>query len=164
MAFGVVWLGGTGEGDRASAEGALEADVGEPEGEAGEEEEGGPQAPTDYLTLKFTSGREVTQAQLDRAIGQAKAVPQGTGGSWQLVGPTNIGGRITDLAVDPRRPDTVYTAASGAASGRALMLRTRGTPAWPTDVTQTIGAVALRPDGTLWAGTGAAAEAALRAG
>ncbi|RLC52905.1 MAG: hypothetical protein DRZ79_00350, partial [Candidatus Cloacimonadota bacterium] len=33
---------------------------------------------------------------------------------WQLAGPTNIGGRITDLAVSPNSEETIYV---GAASG-----------------------------------------------
>src|SRR5690349_5760080 len=157
MTVGVLRLSGGGgrDGDRASAEGALEADTGGA-GEEGEEEEGGPSAPADYLTLKFTSGKDVTQAQVDRSIRQAKAVPQGARGSWRLVGPTNVGGRITDLAVDPRQPDTVYTAASGGGVWKSTDAGDTYTPTWPTDVTQTIGALAIGPDGTLWAGTGEA--------
>lgn len=34
--------------------------------------------------------------------------------SWELVGPTNIGGRITDIAIHPDSPETIYL---GAASG-----------------------------------------------
>jgi photosystem II stability/assembly factor-like uncharacterized protein len=124
-------------------------------GEAGEAA-GGPQAPADYLTLKFTSGGDVTQAQVNRSIRQAKAVPQGSRDAWQLVGPSNVGGRITDLAVDPRHPDTVYTAASGGGIWKSTDAGDTYAPVWPTDVTQTIGALALSPDGTLWAGTGEA--------
>ena len=34
--------------------------------------------------------------------------------AWQALGPANIGGRVTDLVVDPVRADTVY---AGAATG-----------------------------------------------
>lgn len=35
-------------------------------------------------------------------------------GTWQFAGPTNIGGRVTDLAIHPDRPQTLY---AGAATG-----------------------------------------------
>ncbi|MGH8861040.1 MAG: hypothetical protein ACRDVG_07360, partial [Jatrophihabitantaceae bacterium] len=76
------------------------------------EHDGGPVAPADYLTRKFTSGKDVTPAQVRRAQAQANALPS-TQQQWQLVGPSNIGGRMTGLAVDPRQPDTLYAAASG---------------------------------------------------
>ncbi len=155
VAFGSM-RSGTRERDAgrglASAEGAFATNA----GEAGEEAEGGPQAPADYLTLKFTSGGDVTQAQVNRSIRQAEAMPQGARSSWQLVGPTNVGGRITDLAVDTRHPDTVYTAASGGGVWKSTDAGDTWTPTWPTDVTQTIGALAIGPDGTMWAGTGEA--------
>jgi len=88
-------------------------------GEEGEgEDDGGPAAPAEYLTKKFTSGHDVTPEQVHRAEAQAAALPT-SGGSWSLVGPSNVGGRITDLVVDPRRPDTVYVAASGGGVWRS---------------------------------------------
>src|SRR5215831_17558505 len=53
---------------------------------AGDEEDGGPQAPADYLTLKWTSGEDVSQEQVTHAIQQAAVVPQGNGAPWSLVG------------------------------------------------------------------------------
>src|SRR5581483_11518332 len=93
------------DGDRAAAcaehegDGAEHANEGE-NGEACGEDDGGPAVPAEYLTQKFTSGKDVTQAQVDRARDQAAALQIG-GGNWSLVGPTNIGGRVTDIAVDP---------------------------------------------------------------
>ena len=43
---------------------------------AAEAEAGGPSRPADYLTLKWTSGRDVTPAQVARAERQAGAIPQ----------------------------------------------------------------------------------------
>ncbi len=142
-------------GRRADAQHA-----GEPANEAleeggEEEEEGGPSGPADYLTLKFTSGQEVTTQQVRRGIAQARAVPQ-AGGDWSLVGPSNIGGRIVDLAVDPSADDTIYVAASGGGVWRSNDAGSTFEPAWPADATQTLGALAMASDGTLWAGTGEA--------
>ncbi len=126
------------------------------EGDEGEEEDGGPQQPADYLTLKWTSGQDVSQEQVNRAIQQAAAVPQGSGGSWSLVGPSNVGGRIVDLAVDPTHPDTLFTAASGGGVWKSTDAGMTRQPSWPANITQTLGALAIGPDGTLWAGTGEA--------
>jgi len=131
------------------------ADGHEEEGDGEEEEEGGPTKPADYLTLKYTSGDPVTPAEVRRGIAQARALPR-TSGRWSLVGPTNIGGRVTDLVVDPRHADTLYAAASGGGVWRSTDAGATFHTAWPTDTTQTIGALAMGRDGTLWAGTGEA--------
>jgi photosystem II stability/assembly factor-like uncharacterized protein len=124
-------------------------------GEDEDEEDGGPTAPADYLTLKFTSGHDVTPAQIKRALQQARAMKSG-GGAWGQVGPTNVGGRVTDLAVDPRHPNTFYAAVSGGGIWKSTDTGNTFTSVWPDDQTQTMGAVALGSDGTLWAGTGEA--------
>jgi photosystem II stability/assembly factor-like uncharacterized protein len=123
-------------------------------GEGGEQD-GGPVAPADYLTQKFTSGRQVTLAEIRRSQAQAAALAE-NGRTWQLLGPSNIGGRMTDLAVDPKQPDTVYVAASGGGIWKSTDAGQTFTPVWPSTNTQTIGALALGSDGTLWAGTGEA--------
>lgn len=90
-------------------------------------------------------------------VASAQAGNAGADAAWKFVGPTNIGGRITDIAVDPTTtPSTVYAA---VASG-GIMKSTDGgmtwTPAWPTSNVQVMGALARGSDGTLWAGTGEA--------
>ncbi|WP_432863753.1 WD40/YVTN/BNR-like repeat-containing protein [Microbispora rosea] len=121
----------------------------------GEEEDGGPTQPADYLTQKFTSGQDVTPAQIKQAVQQSKALKPGSG-TWDLLGPSNIGGRVTDLAVDPAHPDTLYVAASGGGVWKSTDAGDTFEPAWPNDNTQTVGALTMGPDGTLWAGTGEA--------
>ena len=125
-----------------------------PSGEA--EEAGGPADPAEYLTLKWTSGQDVTPAMVERAKRQAAAIPQGHGAPWQLVGPSNIGARIVDLVVDPTRADTMYTAVSGGGVWKSEDAGATFQPAWPDSQTQAMGALALGTDGTLWAGTGEA--------
>src|SRR6266545_3170031 len=119
-------------------------------------ESGSPADPADYLTLKWTSGQDVTPAMVERAKRQAQAIPQGHGASWQLVGPSNIGARVVDLVVDPAQPDTMYTAVSGGGVWKSEDAGATFQRAWPDSQTQVMGAIALGPDGTLWAGTGEA--------
>jgi hypothetical protein len=128
---------------------------GEGEDEGEEEEKGGPTAPAEYLTQKFTSGHDVKPGQIKHAVQQARALKHGSG-TWGQVGPANVGGRVTDLAVDPNRPNTFYVAVSGGGVWKSTDAGTTFTPAWPGDQTQTMGALALGSDGTLWGGTGEA--------
>jgi photosystem II stability/assembly factor-like uncharacterized protein len=122
--------------------------------EAGEDD-GGPAAPAEYLDQKFTSFQDVSQAQIRQGQQQAAALPE-NGATWSLVGPSNVGARMTDLVVDPRQADTVYVAASGGGVWKSTDAGATFTSVWPADLTQTVGALAMGPDGTLWVGTGEA--------
>ena len=73
---------------------------------------------------------------------------------WRFEGPTDIGGRVVDLALDPHKVGTVYVATAG---GGVWRTRDRGrtfAPVWPRSFPQAIGAIAIAPDGTLYVGTG----------
>ena len=75
---------------------------------------------------------------------------------WQALGPSNIGGRVTDMVVDPVRANTVY---AGAATGGVWRSTDGGVTfasTWPTTITPSIGALAITSSGTLYAGTGEA--------
>lgn len=78
--------------------------------------------------------------------------------NWELVGPTNIGGRITDLAVCPTDLDKFYV---GAASG-GVYKTIDGGNTWANVFTNapviSIGDIALDPndENTLYVGTGEA--------
>jgi hypothetical protein len=74
--------------------------------------------------------------------------------AWQPLGPANIGGRVTDLVVDPVRPDTVYAGAATGGVWRSTDAGRTFARAWPATVTPSIGALAITPAGTLYAGTG----------
>jgi photosystem II stability/assembly factor-like uncharacterized protein len=143
----------TGQDRDKDAQGSGQGEESE-QGEEGEDD-GGPVAPAEYLTQKFTSGQNVSQAQIEHAIDQARALPTG-GGAWSLVGPSNVGGRMTDLVVDPHHSDTLYVAASGGGVWKSTDAGATFQAVWPTEFTQTLGALAMGPDGTLWAGTGEA--------
>ena len=106
------------------------------------------------------------QAQSIRAL-TAAGDPGDGNQRWTFDGPTNIdnphpqnsdgGGRVPDLAVDPHHPATVYIA---TASGGVWKTTDGGataahmTSVWPITNPQPIGAIAVAPNGTVWAGTG----------
>ena len=77
---------------------------------------------------------------------------------WEFAGPTNIGGRITDIAVHPNNPSTWYI---GAATG-GIYKTTDSGASWENIFTDapviTIGDLAIDPnnESILYAGTGEA--------
>lgn len=73
---------------------------------------------------------------------------------WAHMGPVNFGGRVVDLAVDPNETNTVYAASAGGGVWKSTDAGATFTHAWPTNASQAIGALAISPDGTLYAGTG----------
>jgi photosystem II stability/assembly factor-like uncharacterized protein len=117
----------------------------------------GDEADTPPPPSDLKDGHPASLAQVAQARQQAADVPVGDRASWRFTGPTNIGGRVVDLAVNPgTSPSTVYAAVSSG----GIMKSTDGgmtwSPAWPSADTQAMGALARGPDGTLWAGTGEA--------
>jgi len=92
--------------------------------------------------------------------------PATTGGSlfgtlpWQHLGPTNISGRITDVAVAEPRGET-YTMYVGAAGGGVWKTVNEGVtwePVFTEEVTASIGDIAIAPSDSdqVWVGTGEA--------
>ncbi len=78
------------------------------------------------------------------------------GGNWVPRGPTNVGGRVTDVAVDPTDANIVY---AGAAEGGVLRTTDGGqhwTPLFDQQPSLAIGALAIDPTDreTIYAGTG----------
>jgi photosystem II stability/assembly factor-like uncharacterized protein len=136
------------------------------EGEGGEEYEGGlgPAEPDDYfLFQRSTRGqlpenedftRAVRQARRVRALDGKAATASRRRDTWELEGPTDIGGRIVDLVVDPRRDDTAYVAAATGGVWRTTDGGVTLEKAWDDDASQSMGAIAMGADGALWAGTG----------
>lgn len=94
--------------------------------------------------------RAQQQAMTHRSAARGEAI------SWTPRGPENIGGRITDIAVDPTNDDIVY---AGAAAGGVFRTTDGGahwTPLFDDMPALAIGAVAVDPaDHTVvYAGTG----------
>jgi photosystem II stability/assembly factor-like uncharacterized protein len=130
-----------------------------------EEEEGlGPEDA--YLFQRvagaLTSHETVSADAFERAGADARAVaadtaqhaPRLQAPPWRFEGPTNIGGRIVDVAVDPNHRDTEYIAAASGGVWKTSDAGTTFKPAWPVDHPQSMGAIAMAPDGTLYVGTG----------
>jgi len=116
----------------------------------------GPSGPAEHRFLqKSTPGQDLPRHAYDRAAAEAAALPV-TGGEWTSIGPANIGGRVTDLALDPHVRDTIYAAAASGGLWRSSDAGASFQPAWPDSFTQAMGAVAAAGDGTLYAGTGEA--------
>jgi hypothetical protein len=99
--------------------------------------------------------RNVTRAQIRRAQNQAADITS-TSTSWEYAGANNIGGRVTDVVVDPAHANTVFVSSAGGGVWKSTDAGSTYTPAWPNDAPQAIGALAMGSDGTLWAGTGEA--------
>ncbi len=99
---------------------------------------------------------KATQQARQNALAAGKAI------TWAEAGPTNVAGRITDIAVHPGQPNTVY---AGAAAG-GVFKSTNGGVDWVPifdDVgTPSIGAIAIDPTdaGIIYVGTGEANAAA----
>lgn len=125
--------------------------------------EGERQGPEDlYLFQRTIAGTAMPTAELRaRAGAQAQRIRRDTlaagdapGGRWRSHGPTNIGARVTDMVHDVTRRNTLWIA---AATGGVWVSRDGGVTfeyAWKHRLTQSIGAIAQAPDGTLYVGTG----------
>jgi hypothetical protein len=130
-----------------------------PETEITREAEG---PPDEWLLQARLSGDAVTPAQLRRASLQADLVGRTTEADapvlaeppWTFEGPDVIGGRITDLAVDPLVADKVYAAAATGGVWKSMNAGGTFQSAWPRQLTQAVGALAITSTGTLYAGTG----------
>ncbi|MBD3219979.1 glycosyl hydrolase [bacterium] len=119
-----------------------------------------PRAPNPYFFVERAWPQmEIPREAWHEAQLQARALrdqQRGERAVWYQRGPTNIGGRITSLAVDPRDQDVVY---AGAAEGGVMVTRDGG-QSWqfPFDgmPSLAIGAVALDPvdPDIVYAGTG----------
>ena len=102
---------------------------------------------------KATHLRAVQQAQASRAL-----FKNSTAATWRQIGPTNIGGRITAIAVHPVNPNILYF---GAAVGGVFKSTDGGanwTPIFDEQPSLSIGALAIDPVNpeTIYAGTGEA--------
>ena len=77
---------------------------------------------------------------------------------WRHVGPANMGGRITDLAVHPDRPRVIYVASATGGLFKSTNNGTTFAPVFDDGGSSSIGAVAIAPSdpSTVWVGTGEA--------
>ncbi len=116
-----------------------------------------------FVTQRVTHGGIPIGAP-ERAGAQAAALAQAAEQSnrplatarWRFAGPTNIGGRVVDIAVDPVAADTIYVAAATGGVWKSADRGARFTSIWPAANPQSMGALVITPNGTFFAGTGEA--------
>lgn len=114
----------------------------------------GPSAPEEHrYRQKSEPGLGMPRGAYADAAAAVQRMPQ-TGGTWSSLGPTNIGGRIVSVALDPTRRDSLYVAAASGGLWKSTDAGRTFRTAWPDQQTQAMGAVATAPDGTVYAGTG----------
>lgn len=120
-----------------------------------------PKAPNPWFFVEraYPQGR-IPRQEWRKAQHQARALRDAAavkgGGSWTPLGPTNIGGRVTDVVVDPTDSDILYV---GAAEGGVLRSFDAGqtwTPLFDDQASLSVGALALDPSDphTIYVGTG----------
>ena len=132
----------------------------------GDRFESEPDSPgADWILNQRTNGqgsipRGAYRRALDRAIAlearTESVAPEIAAAEWDLMGPTNIGGRIADLVIDPVLPDTVYAATASGGVWKSTDAGMNWSYSWSGDETQSLGALAVGSDGVLYAGTGEA--------
>ncbi len=114
----------------------------------------GPSAPEEHRYLqKGVPGIGIPRHAYADAAAAALQLPA-TGQQWRLIGPSNIGGRVVSVALDPLHADSLYVAAASGGVWKSTDAGHTFAPAWPEHATQAMGALATAPDGTVYAGTG----------
>src|SRR6266540_1715949 len=101
----------------------------------------------------FVAQRTFPSASVDigqshrAALAQAGQLSTGVSAAaaWQSLGPANIGGRVTDLAVDPTRTDTVYAGAATGGVWKSVDAGRTFVSAWNAALAPSIGALAIAP-------------------
>ena len=112
-----------------------------------------------YLQRANADG-SIPDAAVNEAIAQSKAAGKASQGSpstdqvWTELGPSNIGGRIRDIAADPATQDVVYIATGSGGLWKSTDGGATLATAWDTQLPQSMGAVAVDSKGVVWVGTG----------
>ena len=122
--------------------------------------------PDEWMTAQRMSdgSTELSAAVYKKARGEAAVIARQTASTyehlakanWKLFGPTNIGGRIVDIAVDPQVNDQVFIAAASGGLWKSSDAGATFESVWPDSWGQGMGAVAMTSAGVLFAGTGEA--------
>jgi photosystem II stability/assembly factor-like uncharacterized protein len=120
--------------------------------------------PGDFLAAQRTGapGVPVPAGAHRRAVEEAERLaaltaatdPRLAAAKWESLGPTNVGGRVRDVAFDARDDDAVYIATASGGVWKSTDGGGSFTPSWPRTAPASVGALAVGGDGTLYAGTG----------
>ena len=106
------------------------------------------------LMLEQAAAKE-REAQLARTGGDKSLI---LSAQWEQRGPSNIGARVTDLAIHPGDPNIVYAAMASGGIFKTVDGGSNWTPIFDDQPVLTIGAVTLDPQNpeTIYVGTGEA--------
>lgn len=126
-----------------------------------EQENEDPSAPYDFFaqTRAYPDAVFDTKAFEDlmmSASAQNRNTAASTNGNWQIEGPTNIGGRITCMAVSPTNSNVILIGTPGAGIYKTTNGGTTWTPVFDSNPFLYVGAIAYDPSNpnTVYAGTG----------
>jgi photosystem II stability/assembly factor-like uncharacterized protein len=120
-------------------------------------------APEDsFLFERLFAGDPPNRDTMQQAADQAQALgrmtkrkaPALAAKRWKFVGPANIGARVVDMVMDPKLKNTLYVASASGGIWKSTDDGTTFGRIWPNDFPQSMGALAIASDGTLYAGTG----------
>jgi photosystem II stability/assembly factor-like uncharacterized protein len=94
----------------------------------------------------------------ERARIHADMSPQSGATQWELVGPTNVGGRMTSVACDPHAPDVIYGGAAGGGVWKSDDGGQHWRSLWHNQPTLNVGSIAVDPNNPsiVYCGTGEA--------
>ena len=118
-----------------------------------------PEAPNDwFIAQRIYPNNEIKYDILGTSIKKNNLLKKQTSSNekWKFVGPTNIGGRITDVEMNPNNNNVIY---AGAASGGVFKTTNKGIswePIFDDALSLSIGDLAIDPKNTetIYVGTG----------
>lgn len=120
-----------------------------------------PDGAEDWLySQRANADGSISDAAVNEAIAESKAAGKASHGSpatdqvWKELGPSNIGGRIRDMAADPTTKDVVYIATGSGGIWKSTDGGATFATAWDAYLPQSTGAVAVDSNGVVWVGTG----------
>lgn len=94
----------------------------------------------------------------ERQRARATVPPASGTAQWQMVGPSNIGGRMTCVACHPQNADIIWAGAAGGGVWHSTDAGAKWTPQWHAQESLNVGAIAVDPNSpnTIYCGTGEA--------
>ncbi len=117
--------------------------------------------PNDWFFIeKSYPSNDINQRAYKEALLKAKGMQQiaqtQNQPDWIQVGPTNIGGRITDIEAHPNSPSTVYIGSASGGVFKTTNNATSFTPIFDSELSLSIGDIAIDPndENTIYVGQG----------
>src|SRR5262245_41886811 len=114
-----------------------------------------------FFQGRQTPGETILTGDVQAAFEQAQAIRRDTvrelpglvNPEWTMAGPSNVGGRVSDIAPDPTQAGRVFVAVSTAGVWKSEDGGVTMTNTWPDGNPQSIGAVTVDQNGTVYVGT-----------